>query len=279
MEVVIQRSSSWLRLPLREVWEYRDLLMLLVRRDFVSRYKQTILGPLWFIIQPLFTSLMFTVVFGTVAKIPTDGLPPLLFYLCGMLAWGYFSQCMQGTSSTLVNNAGLFGKVYFPRLVVPLSVVISNLLAFAIQLVTFLCFWCWFQFGTDAGARFGMTWFVLTLPVLLLITAGVGLGVGLWMSALTAKYRDFSHLAQFLTQLWFYATPVVYPLSEVGDKWRWVFSLNPMTGIVEAYKYAFLGAGVMDAGYLLISFGSAGFLLLTGALMFSRTERNFIDTV
>lgn len=279
MEIVIQRSSGWFRLPLKEVWEYRDLLWLLVRRDFVSRYKQTILGPLWFIMQPLMTTLVFTVIFGKVAKIPTDGMPPMLFYLCGMLAWGYFAQCMQGTSATFVNNAGLFGKVYFPRLVVPLAVVISNLIAFAIQLVTFLCFWVWFKFGTQAGVLFNMTGYVLALPVLLLVSAAVGLGVGLWMSALTAKYRDFTHLAQFLTQLWFYATPVVYPLSEVGDKWRWVFSLNPMTGIVEAYKYAFLGAGVIDTGYLLISCGSAGFLLITGVLIFSRTERNFIDTV
>lgn len=278
-EFIIEASRSWFRIPWRELLHYRDLLFLLVRRDFVARYKQTILGPAWFVIQPLATTLVFTVVFGKVAKIPTDNLPPLLFYLCGMLAWQYFQQCMQGTSTTFVANANLFGKVYFPRLVVPLSVIISNLAAFFIQLVTFLCFWVFYKLFTDAGSLFHLTPYLFALPPLLLQTAAIGLGVGLWMSALTAKYRDFVHVSGFLSQLWLYATPVVYPLSAVPEKWRWVSALNPMTGIVETYRYAFLGAGTVSPLYLGISGITTLVLLLTGLLVFSRTERTFIDTV
>lgn len=278
-EFIIQPTSAWFRIPWRELLHYRDLLFLLVRRDFVARYKQTILGPLWFVIQPLATTLVFTVVFGKIAKIPTDHLPPLLFYMCGMLAWQYFAQCMQGTSGTFINNANLFGKVYFPRLVVPLSVIISNLAAFVIQLATFLCFWLFFKFCTGSGKLFGMTPWLLALPVLLLQTAAIGLGVGLWMSALTAKYRDFVLVSGFLTQLWLYATPVVYPLSAVSEKWRWVSAINPMSGIVETYRYAFLGAGTVNPFYLGISVVTTVLLLVTGLLVFSRTERTFIDTV
>lgn len=278
-EFIIEASKSWFRIPWRELLHYRDLLFLLVRRDFVSRYKQTILGPAWFVIQPLATTLVFTVIFGSVAKISTDKLPPLLFYLCGMLGWQYFSQCMQGTSTIFVTNAALFGKVYFPRLVVPLSVIISNLAAFAIQLVTFLCFWLFYKFCTASGGLFTMTPWVLLLPVLLLQTAAIGLAVGLWMSALTAKYRDFVHVSTFLTQLWMYATPVVYPMSVVPEKWRWVIAINPMSGIVETSRYAFLGAGTVSPLYLGISAVTTLILLFTGVLVFSRTERTFIDTV
>jgi len=219
-DTIIQPTKSWFRIPWREIWHYRDLLYLLVRRDFVAKYKQTILGPLWFILQPLLTTLVFTVIFGRVAKIPTDELPPLLFYLCGMLPWSYFAQCMNGTSTTFVTNAALFGKVYFPRLVVPLSIVTSSLLAFLIQLVTFAVFWLYYKFFTEAGSLFHLRAMPLALcPLLLLQTAALGLAVGLWMSALTAKYRDFVHLSGFLTQLWMYATPVVYPLSVVPERW------------------------------------------------------------
>ena len=277
--VVIEPNRSWFRLPWRDLLHYRDLWYLLVRRDFVSKYKQTILGPAWFIIQPLMMTVMFTVVFGRIAKIPTDGLPRMLFYLCGMLAWSYFAACISGTSTIFVTNANLFGKVYFPRLVVPLAVVTSNLIAFAIQLVTFIAFWIFFKFFTDAGTHFTLTPYLLALPLLLLQTAAIGLGVGLWMSSLTAKYRDFAHLTGFLTQLWMYATPVVYPLSEVPEKFRWVVSLNPMTGIVETYRYAFLGAGTVEPRYLIGSAVATVLLLVSGVLLFSRTERTFIDTV
>jgi len=279
VEYIIQPTSSWFRIPWRELLHYRDLLFLFVRRDFISKYKQTILGPLWFVIQPLLTTVVFTVIFGKVAKIPTDDLPPVLFYLSGLLAWGYFAQCMSGTSDTFAQNAGLFGKVYFPRLIIPLAVVVSNLMSFAIQLVTFLCFWVWFKFFTGAGDLFNFTAYLFALPVLLLLTAAIGLGVGLWMSALTAKYRDFTHLSVFLTQLWMYATPVVYPLSAVPERWQWVSALNPMTGIVEMYRYALLGSGTVQPMYLGISICTTILVLLTGLIIFSRTEKTFIDTV
>jgi lipopolysaccharide transport system permease protein len=278
-EYIIQPTRGWARIPWRELVHYRDLLFLLVRRDFISRYKQTILGPLWFVIQPLMTTVVFTVIFGNVAQISTDGLPKPLFYMCGLLAWGYFAQCMGGTSTTFVSNAGLFGKVYFPRLIIPLSVVISSLMSFVIQLVTFLAFWVWFKFFTGAGALFHFTSFLLALPALLLLTAAIGLGVGLWMSALTAKYRDFTHLSAFLTQLWMFATPVVYPLSEVPQKWQWVSALNPMTGIVEVYRYALLGSGTVQPLFLGISAATTVIVLVTGMLVFAKTEKTFIDTV
>ena len=277
--VVIEPNRSWFRLPWRDLLHYRDLWFLMVRRDFVAKYKQTVLGPLWFIIQPLFTTLMFTVVFGRIAKIPTDGLPPMLFYLCGTLAWGYFAQCVNGTSTIFVGNARLFGKVYFPRLIVPLATVTSGLFSFVIQLCTFLGFWIFFKFFTDAGANFTVTPYLFALPLLLLQSAATGLGVGLWMSSLTAKYRDFSHLTSFMTQLWMYATPIVYPLSEVPERWRWVVRINPMTGIVETYRYAFLGAGSMDLPTMLASGLLTVFVLVSGVLLFARTERTFIDTV
>lgn len=278
-EYIIEKSRSWFRIPWREIVDYRDLLFLLVRRDFVSKYKQTILGPAWFVLQPLMMSVIFTVVFAKIAKIPTDGLPPLLFNLCGLLGWGYFAQCVSGTSQTFVSNASLFGKVYFPRLVVPLSVVISNLLAFLIQLITFLGFWIYFKFFTKAADDFHITWLLALLPLLLLQSAMIGLGVGLWISSLSAKYRDFAHVSAFLTQLWFYVTPVVIPLSQVPERFRWASSLNPMTGTVESYKYAFLGAGTVDPKYLAISAATTVLILVTGLILFSRTERTFIDTV
>jgi lipopolysaccharide transport system permease protein len=279
VEYIIEPSHGWLRIPLWEIIQYRDLLFLLVRRDFISRYKQTILGPLWFVIQPLLTTVVFTVIFDKVAKISTDRLPPVLFYMCGLLAWGYFAQCMGGTSTTFVSNAGLFGKVYFPRLIIPLSVIISNFMAFVIQLVTFLLFWVWFKFFTGTGDLFHFTVYLFALPILLLFTAGIGLGVGLWMSALTAKYRDFSHLAGFLTQLWMFATPIVYPLSEVPQKWQWISALNPMTTLVEAYRLAFLGTGTVQPVFLAISIIGTIILLITGIMIFVRVEKTFIDTV
>ena len=277
-EYIIEASRGWLRIPWRELIQYRDLLFLLVRRDFISRYKQTLLGPLWFIIQPLTTTLMFTLI-DKVANIPTDHVPPVLFNLCGLMAWGYFSQCLGGTSSTFVGNAGLFGKVYFPRLIIPLSVVVSNLMSYAIQLGTFLFFWVWLKLFTTSGSSFHLTVLVFALPLLVLHTAAIGLGVGLWMSALTAKYRDFSHLASFMTQIWMLATPVMYPLSAVPWKWQWVSALNPMTAVVELYKVAFLGAGTVSWLHTSISIGMTLVILVTGLLIFTKTEKTFIDTV
>ena len=278
-ELILEPRRGWIRVPWRELAEYKDLLFLLVRRDFVSQYKQTVLGPLWFVIQPLLTTLVFTVVFSQVAKIPTDGQPPLLFYLCGLSAWGYFSGCLGATSNTFLANAGIFGKVYFPRLIVPLSVVISRLTAFVIQLATFLAFFVYYKGFTAAGASIHPGWALALVPLLLLESAALGLGVGLWISALTTKYRDFSFLSAFLTQLWMYATPVVYPFSAVPDRWKSWAALNPMTGIVESYRYAFLGTGTVDPMYLALSAAVTVVVLVSGLAVFNRAERTFIDTV
>lgn len=279
IEIVIQANKSWFRIPWRDIVEYRDLLFLLVRRDFVAKYKQTVLGPLWFIIQPLLTTLVFTVIFGRVAKISTDALPPMLFYLCGMLAWQYFAQCLRSTSTTFTANMHLFGKVYFPRLVVPLSVIFSNLIAWGLQAGTFMCFWLYFKYGTEAGSLFGLRAGIVFLPLLVLQTAALGLGIGLWMSSLTAKYRDFAYLSDFIVQLWMYATPVVYPLSVVPERWRWVAVLNPMTPIVECYRYIFLGTGTINLNYLTMSTCMTIVILFSGLMLFNKVERTFVDTV
>jgi len=279
-ELVIQPSSGLLRIDWHGLMHYRDLLFILVRRDFLAQYKQTVLGPLWFIIQPLFTTLVFTVIFGNVAKIPTDGVPPMLFYLCGMCVWNYFSSCSNITANTFIINANLFGKVYFPRLIVPLSVVVSRLIAFGIQLGTFLVFLIYYHYFTVSGEALhvSLPW-LAAMPALVLQSAALGLGVGLWISALTTKYRDLAHLATFLTQLWMYATPVVYPISQIPERWRWLAALNPMTGIVEAFRKAFLGAG--DASPYLLGMSACVTLLvlLTGVILFSRAEKTFVDTV
>ena len=278
-EHVIEANRSWFRVPWREVLEYRDLIRLLVRRDFVATYKQTVLGPAWYVIQPLTQTLIFTVIFGHVAKISTDGMPKILFYLCGSLGWSYFSRCMGGTASTFTGNAGVFGKVYFPRLVMPISQVLTGLIGFCIQLLTFLCFWVYFKFFTPAGAAIHMSPAVILVPFFLLQSAALGMGVGLVISSLTAKYRDFGLLFGYLSRLWMYATPIVYPLSIVPEKWRWVSALNPMTATVESFRYLFLGTGTLRPIFLVSSACSTLLILLIGVMAFSRTERNFIDTV
>lgn len=279
-ELIIEPTTGWLTINWRDLLHYRDLLWLLVRRDFVAKYKQTILGPLWFVIQPLLTAIVFTVIFNRVAGVSTDELPPMLFYLCGMLGWQYFADCISGTSATFFQNQAMFSKVYFPRLVVPLSVVISKLLSLAIQFGTFAGFWIYFNYFTAAGSEIsGHLWKgVLLLPVVIQ-QAALGLAVGLWLSSLTAKYRDFMHLTAFLTQLWLYATPVVYPLSVIPDRWRWASVLNPMTQVVEIYRRLLLGQGTVTWQYVLISVAITAALLATGLVLFTRTEKNFIDTV
>lgn len=278
-ETIIQPNRKWLYIDWQGLLHYRDLLFFLVKRDFLAKYKQTILGPVWFIFQPLLMTLVFTVIFGKVAKIPTDDIPPMLFYLCGLLAWRYFSRCLTANAITFVSNARLFGKVYFPRLIVPLSVIISNLFAFAIQLATFLGFYFYFKYFTQAGAGIRPNLLILALPFFLLQTAAFSLGVGLWMSALTAKYRDLSFLMEFLVQLWMYATPVIYPLSIISQKWKFCLAANPMAIIVESFRYAFFGKGVLNFNYLLISVLITILVLLSGILIFNKVERTFIDTV
>jgi lipopolysaccharide transport system permease protein len=277
---VIQATRGLLRVDWRGLLEYRDLLMLLVRRDFLAKYKQSILGPLWFIVQPLATTIVFTVIFGNVARLPSDGMPKMLFYLCALVPWNYFAANINTTSTTFTANMSLFGKVYFPRLIVPLSVVVSNLITFVIQLLTFLGFFVYFKFFSAAGPHIRPSLEILLMPVLLLQIAVMSLGFGLLISALTVKYRDLVYAMTFLVQLWMYATPVVYPLSMVtSHKWRVVAAVNPMTAVVESFKHAFLGVGTVDIRYTSISVGVTLAVLFLGLVLFARAERTFVDTV
>src|SRR6266542_4322104 len=242
--LVIEAQRGLFDLRLRELWQYRDLVMLFVRRDFVSIYKQTILGPLWYLIQPLLTTITFTVIFGNIASLPTDGLPQFLFYMSGTVVWSYFSACLTKTSETFVQNANLFGKVYFPRLAVPVSILFSNLITFLIQFAMFLIFVLYFILrGTSIQPNW--LWIALS-PVLILMMAGLGLGFGIIISSLTTKYRDLRFLVQFGVQLLMYATPVIYPVSSIPERFQWIILANPMTPILEAFRYAYLGAGLVD---------------------------------
>jgi len=279
VEIVIKNNTNWFYIDWQGLLRYRDLILLMVRRDFVSQFKQTILGPAWFILQPLLMTLVFTVIFGKIAKMSTDGTPPMLFYLCGLLGWRYFADCFKANSATFVTNLSLFSKVYFPRLIVPLSVIISQLLTFFIQLVTFICFYIYFKYCTSMGNTFSVNIYIFLFPLLLLQTAALSLGMGLWMSALTAKYRDLRFLMTFFTQLWMYATPVIYPISIIPDKWKFIVLINPMASVVEAYRYMFLGSGTIHGSYLVVSIFITIFIFLTGILIFNKTERTFIDSV
>jgi lipopolysaccharide transport system permease protein len=276
-DLVIRPQTGWFDLHLEDLWRYRDLLWMFVRRDFISVYKQTILGPLWFIIQPLLTTVVFTIIFSGVAKIPTEGLPAMLFYLAGTTPWNYFASCLTKTSNTFVANAGIFGKVYFPRLVVPLSVVVSNVIQFAIQFALFLGFLAYyFVTGAAIAPHWGLL-MVLT-PVLILLMAAQGLGVGIMVSALTTKYRDFTFLIGFGIQLGMYGTPVIYPLSAIPEKWRWLVEMNPMTAPIESFRALFLGGPNPWSG-LGLSAAVTAALLLLGVLIFNKVEKSFMDTV
>ncbi len=278
-EIVIQPTRGFRFLDWRELFAYRDLLGLLVWRDFATRYKQTILGPLWHIVQPLFTTVIFTVVFSLVAQLPTDGLPPTLFYLCGLLAWNYFSQTFTSTSSTLVANAGLFGKVYFPRLIVPLASVVSNFVSFFIQLVSFFTVLVIYRL-THVGVTFGPRWeAIVFVPLVLLHLATFSLGVGLWLAALTAKFRDFTVLSGFLLQLWLYVTPVIIPLAKVPKEYHFFVGLNPVTMPVECMRYLLLGQGWINPSLLAVSIIVTLVTVVTGILIFRKVERTFVDVV
>lgn len=274
--LVLRSQSGWFDIDLIALWRYRDLILLFVRRDFVAIYKQTVLGPLWFLLQPIFTTVVFTVIFGKVAKIPTDGLPPILFYMTGIISWNYFSGCLTSTSDTFVKNAGIFGKVYFPRLVVPISVVISNILTFIIQFCLLLAFLGYFYLK---GADIHPNIYMLFVPLMIIHMAALGLGTGILISSMTTKYRDLTYAVGFGVQLWMYATPIVYPLSQIPEKWQWLVALNPMTAIVETFRYAFLGAGTVDAKVMGVSIGVTLLILITGIFLFSRIEKTFMDTV
>ena len=274
--MVIKPHSRWFNVDLLGLWNYRDLIWLFVRRDFVAVYKQTVLGPLWFLLQPLFTTVVFTVVFGRIAQIPTDNVPPALFYMTGVVVWGYFSGCLTRTSNTFVGNAGIFGKVYFPRLVVPISSVISSIITFLIQFVLLLSFILYFYLS---GALVQPNlWFLIT-PFLILYMAALGLGTGILISSLTTKYRDLAFAVTFGVQLWMYATPIVYPMSEVPEQWRWVMTLNPMTSVVETFRYAFLGVGTVSLELWGAGISIVFIILILGILLFSKIEKTFMDTV
>ena len=273
---ILKPKSKWFELNLRELLHYKDLILLFVRRDFVAYYKQTILGPLWFLIQPLFTTIVFTVIFGKIANIPTDGLPKILFYLSGLVCWNYFADCLNKTSNTFVNNAGIFGKVYFPRLVIPLSVVLTNLITFCIQFLLFIVFLVYF-YSKGVTVHFGYSIFLM--PLLLLQMAMLGLGMGIIVSSMTTKYRDLNFAVGFGVQLWMYATPIVYPLSSVPEKLRWIYFFNPMSSIIENFRHAFLGVGSINAEQYFFSFGMTVLILMIGIVLFSRVEKNFMDTV
>jgi lipopolysaccharide transport system permease protein len=273
---VIRPRSGLVDINLKSLWDHRDLITLFVRRDFVSVYKQTVLGPFWFFLQPLFSTLIFTVIFGKIAHIPTDGLPPALFYMAGIVVWNYFASCLTGTSNTFTSNAGIFGKVYFPRLTVPISVIVTNLATFGIQFVVFLSLLLFFHFK---GSAISPGILVLLTPLFLLQMAALGLGLGILISSLTTKYRDLTFFVGFGVQFWMYATPVIYPMSQVPMNWRWLLMLNPMAPIVEAFRFAFLGAGSFQIWQLSLSFAETCVLLFAGIILFSRTEKTFMDTV
>ena len=275
-DLVIEPKSSWWDLELHEIWRYRDLLLLFVRRDFVAEFKQTLLGPLWFFIQPILTTIMFTVIFGRVAKIPTDEIPQVLFYLSGIVAWSYFADCLTKTSSTFKTHANIFGKVYFPRVIVPLSIVFSNLLKFGVQFLLFLGFFFYYMFN---GANVIPNIHILLTPILLLMMGGLGLGFGMIISSLTTKYRDLQFLVTFGVQLLMFATPVVYPLSFLPEKYKWIILANPMTSIIETFKYAYLGGGSFNVNHLLYSGAVTGVVLIFGFMIFHKVEKNFMDTV
>ena len=274
--LIIRPQRAWWDLRLGELWRYRDLVWLFVWRDFVAYYKQTILGPLWYLIQPILTTLVFTVIFGNIAQLSTDGLPPFLFYLAGNTVWGYFAACVQNTANTFTGNASIFGKVYFPRLAIPISVVLSNIISFLIRLLVFLVFLGYYLL---VGAKVTPNWWMLSLPLLVFLMAGMGLGIGIIVSSLTTKYRDLQQLVGFGVQLVMYAAPVIYPISSIQKEWQWLILANPMTPVIELFRYAFLGVSSLSYIYILYSLAFTVAIIIVGLLVFNRVESTFMDTV
>jgi lipopolysaccharide transport system permease protein len=275
-DLIVRPKTGWLDLDLVELWRYRDLVMIFVWRDFVATYKQTVLGPLWFILQPLFTTVLYSIVFGGIARIPTGGVPPILFYLAGITMWNYFAECINRTSNTFISNANIFGKVYFPRLCVPVSVVISNLIRFGIQFALFLGFLAFFA---ACGAEIHLSPAVLLTPVLLLLLAGLGLGLGIIVSALTTRYRDLQVLVTFGVQLLMFATPIIYPSNFVPERYRWLAMANPLVPIIETFRSGYLDGSCVAWGSLGYSTGVMVAILCAGIILFNHVERTFMDTV
>lgn len=275
-DLIVKPHSKWYDLQLAQIFRYKDLLFLFVRRDFVSLYKQTILGPLWFFIQPIITSLTFTIIFGNLANISTDGLPQILFYMCGVTFWNYFSDTLTKTSDTFVANANIFGKVYFPRMIIPLSIVVSNLIKLGVQFLLFIAIWIYFLI-TESTIHPNST--LLLVPFLIILIGFLGLSFGIIISSMTTKYRDLKFLVSFGVQLMMYASPIVYPLSIVPQKYKWLILANPLTSIIETFKYAFLGVGEFNWMHLAYSFVFTIVLLIIGLVMFHKVEKSFMDTV
>jgi lipopolysaccharide transport system permease protein len=276
--IVLEPSTGWRLVPWAELYAYRDLLWLMVWRDIAARYKQTILGPLWFIVQPLLNTLVFNLIFGRVAHLSTSGAPGPLFYMCGLLLWSYFSANFSIISVVLTNNGHLFGKVYFPRLVIPLSSIVSGTVAFLIQALLFLGFYVGYKYSSAADT-FGMRSAALFFPLVVVQVAALSLGVGLWLAAITARFRDFTVLAGFLIQLWMYATPIIYPLSQIPARYRWLAWVNPMTVPTELSRWMLLGTGTISLDLTLMSIALTLFFLATGLMLFNRTEKTFVDII
>lgn len=275
-ENIIRPTGAWFDLKLTELWRYRDLVWFLVKRDLVAVYKQTVLGPFWHIAQALITTLMYAFVFGRLAGLSTDGTPPMLFYMAGVVVWTYFQKCMVATSNTFIAHAQIFEKVYFPRLAIPVSIVISNMISFFIQCALFVLFYAFYVFkGTDIAIKPALLWF----PVLLLLISMLSLGLGVIVSAMTTRYRDLKFLVEFGAGLLMYTTPVIYPLSSIPHKYWWIILLNPLSAIIETLKYGLFGAGVFDYRYLGLSAFMTLIILALGVLMFTRVEKNFVDTI
>ncbi len=278
-ETIIEVSSGWSLPDWRILIRHRDLLFVLVQREFISKYKQTVLGPAWYIAQPILTSILFTAIFSRAAGISTEGVPPILFYLCGLLSWGYFVGCLESISQSLLHNSHIFQKIYFPRILLPLSLVLSKLYSYAIQLAVLIGFMIYFHFASTGGFSFQWRGALWQFPILLFQSAALALGVGLWVAALSTRYRDFQHLMGFLIPIWMYATPIIYPLSLMNDHWRTISYFNPMCSITEGYRSLFFGVGGVGTGAHLVSFLITAILLVTGLVVFERIERRFVDTL
>lgn len=279
-DLLIKPYSKWYELRLKEILRYKDLLFLFVRRDFVAQYKQTILGPLWFFIQPIFTAITFTIIFGNLAEISTDGLPKPLFYMCGITLWNYFSDTLTKTSDTFTANANIFGKVYFPRMIVPLSIVVSNLIKLGIQFLLFILLWIFYILKDDSIIHPNIT--LLVVPFLIILMGFLGLSLGILISSMTTKYRDLKFLVVFGVQLLMYASPIVFPLSLVTEKYpqyKLFILANPVTSIIEAFKHAFLGVGEFSWFYLAYSLLFTIVLFFISLVIFHKVEKNFMDTV
>ena len=274
-DIVIKPKTGWFDIDYKEVWKYRDLITLFVKRNFISRYKQTILGPAWAIIQPFLTTCVFTIVFGSLAGLSAKGVPPFLFYLSGTVTWSYFSTCLTQTADTFTGNAGIMGKVYFPRIVMPISTVLTNLISFGIQFGMFIIFLIYFLFKGDVHPNI----YIVLLPVLLIQMAMLGLGTGIIVSALTTKYRDLKMLVGFGVQLWMYGTPVAYNIDIIPEKYMSLYMLNPMTSVINIFRLAFLGLGIIQWEYYLLSWILTLAILLVGIVLFNRVEKTFMDTV